>query len=71
MGINISGKYRLGDFRHNYADLSKIENALGFSPKFNFKAGITKFVKWAQTQDVEQDKYDSSIEELKQKGLIK
>ena len=61
--IKISGKYRLGDIRHNYADLSKIENALGFSPKFNFKTGITKFVKWAQKQDVEQDKYDSSIQE--------
>ena len=69
--IKVSGKYRLGDIRHNYADLSKIENALGFSPKFNFKVGITKFVKWVQAQDVEQDKYDSSIEELKQKGLIK
>ena len=69
--IKASGKYRLGDIRHNYADLSKIENVLGFRPKFNFKAGIIEFVKWARTQDVEQDKYDSSIEELKQKGLIK
>jgi len=69
--IKISGKYRLGDIRHNYADLSKIKNALGFSPKFSFKAGITKFVKWVQTQDVEQDKYEGSIKKLKDKGLIK
>ena len=71
VNINISGRYRLGDVRHNYSDLSKIENALGFSPKVNFKAGIKKFVKWAKTQDVEQDKYENSIKELKQKGLIK
>ena len=69
--IKISGKYRLGDIRHNYADLSKIKNALGFSPKFSFKVGITKFVKWVQTQDVEQDKYECSIKKLKDKGLIK
>jgi dTDP-L-rhamnose 4-epimerase len=69
--IKISGKYRLGDIRHNYADLSKIKNALGFSPKFSFKVGITKFVKWVQTQDVEQDKYEGSIKKLKDKGLIK
>ncbi|MDC0204189.1 NAD-dependent epimerase/dehydratase family protein [Flavobacteriales bacterium] len=69
--IKVSRKYRLGDIRHNYADLSKIKNALGFSPKVNFKAGIKKFVKWVQTQDVEQDKYEDSIKELEDKGLIK
>jgi len=71
VNINISGKYRLGDIRHNYADLSKIENALGFSPKFNFKIGITEFVKWVKTQEIMDDKYENSIKELKQKGLIK
>ena len=69
--IKVSRKYRLGDIRHNYADLSKIKNALGFSPKVNFKTGIRKFVKWVQTQDVEQDKYEDSIKKLEDKGLIK
>ena len=71
VGINISGKYRLGDIRHNYADLSKIKNALGFSPKFNFKTGITEFVNWVKTQNIQEDKYANSLKELKQKGLIK
>ena len=69
--ITISGKYRLGDIRHNYADLSKIKKALGFSPKFDFKAGITQFVNWVKTQEVMEDKYEISIKELKNKGLIK
>lgn len=71
VNITISGKYRLGDIRHNYADLSKIKKALGFSPKFDFKSGISEFVKWVKTQEIKEDKYESSIEELKQKGLIK
>jgi dTDP-L-rhamnose 4-epimerase len=71
VNINISGKYRLGDIRHNYADLSKIENALGFSSKFNFKAGITEFVKWVKTQEIMDDKYKNSLKELKLKGIIK
>jgi len=71
VNINISGKYRLGDIRHNYADLSKIKKALGFSPKFDFNSGISEFVKWVKTQEIKEDKYESSIEELKQKGLIK
>ena len=69
--ISVSGKYRLGDIRHNYADLSKIRKALGFVPKFDFISGISKFVSWVKTQEIMEDKYESSIEELKQKGLIK
>jgi len=69
--ISISGKYRLGDVRHNYAELSKIKNALGFSPKFDFHSGITSFVNWVKTQELMEDKYESSVAELKQKGLIK
>jgi len=71
VNISISGKYRLGDIRHNYADLSKIKEALGFSPKFDFNSGISEFVKWVKTQEIKEDKYESSIEELKEKGLIK
>ena len=71
VNVTISGKFRLGDIRHNYADLSKIKKALGFSPKFDFKSGISEFVKWVQTQEIKEDKYESSIKELKQKGLLK
>jgi dTDP-L-rhamnose 4-epimerase len=35
--ISISGKFRIGDIRHNYADLTKIKNMLGFTPKYNFQ----------------------------------
>jgi dTDP-L-rhamnose 4-epimerase len=71
VNITISGKFRIGDIRHNYADLSKIKEALGFSPKFDFNSGISEFVNWVKTQEIKEDKYESSIEELKQKGLIK
>lgn len=69
--INISGKFRKGDIRHNYADLSKVKSILGFEPKYNFLDGITKFVDWVKTQEVKEDKYEESLEELRNKGLIK
>ena len=34
--IKVSGNYRLGDIRHNYADISNIKSILGFSPKNSF-----------------------------------
>ena len=71
ISISVSGKYRIGDIRHNYADLSKTEAVLGFIPKYHFKKGISKFVKWVKGQDIMEDKYKESILELKQKGLIR
>jgi|TARA_B110000003_G_C16651264_1_gene534203 dTDP-L-rhamnose 4-epimerase len=71
VNISVSGKYRLGDIRHNYADLSKIENVLGFIPKFDFVTGLTFFVNWVKTQEVVEDNYDKSVAELRNKGLIK
>jgi len=48
--ITISGNYRLGDIRHNYADLTKIESQLGFKPKVDFQQGLQKFTDWVNTQ---------------------
>ncbi len=69
--IHISGNYRIGDIRHNYADLTKIRSKLGFEPKVSFEEGITRFVTWVNNQQVEEDNYESSIEEMKKKGLYK
>lgn len=69
--VNISGNYRLGDIRHNYADLSKIKKHLGFEPKVSFAEGIKNFTEWVNTQEVQEDKYQQSIDEMKAKGLYK
>ena len=71
INITISSKFRLGDIRHNFADLSKLKDILGFTPKYNFERGITEFVNWVKTQEVMEDKYEKSIQQLKNKGLIK
>ena len=70
INIKISGNYRAGDIRHNYADLIKIRSKLGFEPKVNFKVGINKFINWVERQNVEKDLYKKSISEMKDKGLF-
>ena len=65
------GKYRLGDVRHNYADITKIHKILGYSPKYSFQDGLAEFVKWVQNQKIVEDNYEESIKELKDKGLIR
>ena len=71
MPICISGDYRLGDIRHNFADISLAKQILGFSPKWTFERGISEFCKWVKTQEVKEDKYEASIAEMKAKGLYK
>lgn len=69
--ITVSGNYRLGDIRHNYADISSAHKILGFQPKWSFSEGIGKFTEWVNQQDVQEDNYENSIEEMKRKGLYK
>ena len=69
--ITVSGNYRLGDIRHNYADITLAKDVLGFEPKWNFSDGIAQFANWVNQQEIKEDKYEASIEEMKQKGLYK
>ena len=69
--ISISGNYRLGDIRHNYADITLARQILGFEPKWNFSEGIAQFCNWVNKQEIHEDKYEASIEEMKKKGLYK
>lgn len=71
--IQVSGNYRLGDIRHNYADISLARKIIGFEPKWNFADGIAQFVKWVNQQGIleQMDKYEQSIIEMKRKGLFK
>jgi len=68
--INITGNYRLGDIRHNFADLTKIKK-IGFEPKYNFEKGISIFCEWVNEQEILESKYEDSINEMKQRGLFK
>lgn len=69
--IFVSGNFRLGDIRHNYADISLARSILGFVPKWNFSKGIEQFTRWVNQQEIQEDKYEASIWEMKKKGLYK
>lgn len=69
--LAITGNYRLGDIRHNFADLTKIRQRLGFVPRVNFDQGIAMFSNWVNGQEITGTRYDESIAEMKKKGLFK
>ncbi len=68
--LEISGQYRKGDIRHNFADISLIKKELGFEAKTNFENGILQFCNWVNQQSLTEDKYEQSLEEMKGKGLL-
>lgn len=69
--VSVTGQFRLGDIRHNFADLTKSKNLLGYTPKISFDMGIQKFVDWVNQQDIKSDNYDLSIAEMKKRGMFK
>ena len=53
------------------ADLNKINRVLGFNSKYKISKGISNFVDWVKTQEIQKDNYEKSVLELRNKGLIK
>jgi dTDP-L-rhamnose 4-epimerase len=64
----IVNKFRSGDIRHCYADITKIKNALGFMAKVKFRDGICELGDWLKTQKAE-DLVEIATEELERRGL--
>lgn len=69
--LKVTGNYRLGDIRHNYADINLAKTILGYQPKWTFDAGIKQFTEWVNRQKLQTDNYEVSLDEMKQKGLFK
>jgi dTDP-L-rhamnose 4-epimerase len=69
--IKVTGAFRMGDIRHNIADVSKLQQVLDFVPTVPFKQGLAHFLEWAAGQ-VQEDKgaYLRSVSELVARGLM-
>ena len=67
----VSGKFRLGDIRHNVADLTKVKAVFGFEPSVSIDDGLRQFVAWVKGEKIQMDRYEESLRELKAKGLFK
>jgi dTDP-L-rhamnose 4-epimerase len=64
----ITGKYRVGDIRHCFADISKARNILGYEPAVKLEDGLIELAEWLQGQTAE-DKVSEASLELSTRGL--
>ena len=68
--IRITGAYRQGDIRHNFADLSKIHDVLDFAPQVTLSEGLQRFLTWVSTQDSLPIDYELPIREMRERGIF-
>jgi dTDP-L-rhamnose 4-epimerase len=64
----ITGKYRAGDIRHCYADLTKARALLGYEPQVTHEEGFRELAEWLSEQKAE-DKAETMLKELTAYGL--
>lgn len=69
--ITISGAFRIGDIRHNFADVDRMKKILSFTPLVEFDQGIQHFLGWARSQPIENNSlFIKSTNELRSRGLL-
>lgn len=69
--MEISGDFRIGDIRHNFADLTKAKRLLDFQPKVTFEQGMKTLTNWVLSQPRLDNNFNQSLQEMKDKGFLK
>jgi len=67
--VTVTGAFRVGDIRHNWADLTRLYQLWPDWKITNLDAGLVQFVAWARRQPVFEDKTLSAEKELKSRNL--
>lgn len=69
--ITVTGNFRVGDIRHNFASLEKAERLLGFKPSYDFETGLDLFCDWVRSVGRVESDFDNSLREMRERGLLK
>jgi dTDP-L-rhamnose 4-epimerase len=64
----ITGKYRVGDIRHCFADIAQAGRTLGFAPEVSLDDGMAELAEWLEGQ-VAEDRAEHAAAELAARGL--
>ena len=69
MKPEVTGKYRVGDVRHCFADITLARQLLGYEPQITLEEGLVDLAAWLETQ-VAHDRVAEAREELTARGLM-
>jgi dTDP-L-rhamnose 4-epimerase len=68
--ITISGNFRVGDIRHNVANIDNIKKEFGYLPSIKFEEGIDRLISWVGNQPLLDNNIEKSFSELKSSGIL-
>jgi dTDP-L-rhamnose 4-epimerase len=68
IGFEVTGKYRVGDIRHCFADITLARRVLGYEPKVTLEDGLEELAGWLEGQ-VAEDHVAKARQELDARGL--
>jgi dTDP-L-rhamnose 4-epimerase len=66
---HVTGQYRIGDIRHNFADIASLERLTGFAP-ISLEQGMRRFCDWVATQPIPPDLLEKANSELQARKLM-
>ncbi len=65
----ISGKYRVGDIRHCFPNISLAQRVLGYEPQTSLEDGMRDLAEWLERQTAP-DRFHEMRDELASRGLV-
>ncbi len=65
---DVCGKYRVGDIRHCFADITLARRVLGYQPRVTLEDGLIELAEWLRSQTA-QDRVADASRELAARGL--
>jgi dTDP-L-rhamnose 4-epimerase len=68
--VEVSGRFRVGDIRHCFADVSHARDLLGFHAEVELEDGIAELVEWLAGQSAD-DRVENAHRELERRGLAR
>ena len=68
--VRVTSEYRLGDIRHNVADITRLRELLPEGPRVGLAEGLDRFAAWVKTQSLPEDRLDSANAELRARKLM-
>ena len=70
-GFEITQKFRAGDIRHCFADISRIRAAIGYEPRYRFEDGVRELVAWVAAQQGVTGSSAEADQQLAAHGLVR
>jgi len=66
----VTGQFRIGDIRHNFADIERLRTILGVTPKITLAQGLQRFARWVSSQPLPEDQLEKANQELRERKLM-